>query len=72
MTKGLLTRLCSSVDLIEQDSKFVEQAKTGEYLRDLRDSKKIGRVYELGLQDWYPDQGTYGMDWLASDCIFTC
>ena len=62
VTAGLLTRVCSVVDVVEPVAKFAEQARAlpptelGE--------GQIGKVFVCGLEDWYPDESTpYDLIW---------
>ncbi|XP_033228651.1 N-terminal Xaa-Pro-Lys N-methyltransferase 1 isoform X1 [Belonocnema kinseyi] len=59
VTKNLLTRFLKRVDLVEQNSKFLEAAKI--YLET--SSEKIGEFYPIGLQDFCPVSTKYDLIW---------
>ncbi|XP_063983861.1 N-terminal Xaa-Pro-Lys N-methyltransferase 1 [Diachasmimorpha longicaudata] len=59
ITKNLLVKHFKRVDLVEQNSKFLEAAK--ESLSSC--STKIGEYYPVGLQDFVPETGKYDVIW---------
>ncbi|XP_015112399.1 N-terminal Xaa-Pro-Lys N-methyltransferase 1 [Diachasma alloeum] len=59
ITKNLLVKHFKRVDLVEQNSKFLETAK--ESLSGC--SQKIGEYYPLGLQDFSPEPQKYDVIW---------
>lgn len=60
ITKHLLTEFFDKVDLVEQNPKFLNQAKQylGTKLQD-----KIGNYYSVGLQCFKPDDKKYDVIW---------
>lgn len=58
VTKNVLINYFNSVDLVEQDQNFVQKAN--EYLDKC---EKIGTIYNVGLQDFTPDENTYDVIW---------
>lgn len=60
ITKNLLTRWFDTVDLVDQDPKFIEQAT-----KDLQDNPKVGRFFTSGLQQFCPEQELrYDVIWM--------
>ncbi|XP_014204533.1 N-terminal Xaa-Pro-Lys N-methyltransferase 1 [Copidosoma floridanum] len=59
ITGNLLANYFDVVDLVEQNPKFLEQAKT--YLK--KSSNKIGKFFSVGLQDFCPEPNTYDVIW---------
>lgn len=60
ITKHLLAHIFESIDLVEQNPIFLEQAK--EYLGP-RISAKIDNFYNIGLQDFQPESAKYDAIW---------
>ncbi|KAF4524422.1 hypothetical protein B566_EDAN009338 [Ephemera danica] len=58
VTKLLLQRHFSKVDLVEQNSEFLKEARI--YLGP---SKKVGELYCSGLQAFVPEEGQYDVIW---------
>lgn len=57
ITKGLLSTLNSGatlVDIVEPVEKFTQEALEGPVLQPERDAGKIGRVFNVGLEEWDP------------------
>lgn len=62
VTKNLLINYFKTVDLVEQDANFVRKAH--DYLSaNGRLNEKIGSIYNVGLQDFTPIDGTYDVIW---------
>lgn len=59
VTKNLLLPLFDTVDMVEQNADFLEEAKV--FLGDKKD--QIGKFYPLGLQDFKPEPGRYSIIW---------
>jgi len=59
ITGNMLVNYFDTVDLVEQNPKFLEQAKT--YLK--KSMGKIGNFYSVGLQDFCPEPNTYDVIW---------
>ncbi|KRT83274.1 methyltransferase [Oryctes borbonicus] len=60
ISKHLLSHIFERLDLIEQNHVFLEQAK--EYLGPTI-CNKIDNFYNVGLQDFYPEEGRYDVIW---------
>lgn len=58
VSKNLLMNLFERVDLAEQDAQFCATAE-----KDLRPTGKLGTVYNVGLQEFCPKEGTYDVIW---------
>ncbi|XP_058828958.1 N-terminal Xaa-Pro-Lys N-methyltransferase 1 [Topomyia yanbarensis] len=58
VSKNLLMPVFAKVDLVEQDEQF---ARTAE--QDLTPSGKLGTVFNVGLQDFSPEEGKYDVIW---------
>lgn len=57
ITKGLLSTLNSGatlVDIVEPVEKFTQEALEGPVLKPERDAGKIGKVFNVGLEEWDP------------------
>lgn len=63
ITKDLLTRFCSTVDIIEPVEKFTSAITAGDDFASLREAGKIGDVYNVGLEHWTPKDGGYALIW---------
>ncbi|CAB0032053.1 unnamed protein product [Trichogramma brassicae] len=59
VTGNLLSRFFNKVDLVEQNPKFLEQAKS--YLKVSK--SKVGEFYPIGLQDFDPEPKKYNVIW---------
>lgn len=60
ITKHLLSHIFDNIDLVEQNQAFVDQAK--DYLGPAV-YKKIGTLYNVGLQDFTPENDKYDVIW---------
>ncbi|XP_021928123.1 N-terminal Xaa-Pro-Lys N-methyltransferase 1 isoform X2 [Zootermopsis nevadensis] len=58
ITKHLLLHFFDEVDLVEQNSTFLEEAK-----HFIGTCQKVGNLYCVGLQDFSPKQNTYDIIW---------
>ena len=58
ITKHLLVKHFTKVDLVEQNKLFLEKAK--EYLKT---SDKVDHLYCCGLQNFVPEEKTYDVIW---------
>lgn len=58
ISKNLLMNLFERVDLVEQDAQFCATAE-----RDLSPSGKLGTVYNVGLQEFRPEERKYDVIW---------
>jgi len=61
ISKHLLLNLFQNVDLVEQNSKFLEKAK--EYIGP-KLLPKVGNFFPIGLQDFKPENGKYDIIWV--------
>lgn len=62
VTRDFLHKICDKVDLVEPVVPFVEQMKIE--LKDLASQGKIGKIYDIPMQDWTPDEkGKYALIW---------
>ncbi|KAK3087539.1 hypothetical protein FSP39_007312 [Pinctada imbricata] len=59
ITKRLLLPIFNTVDMVELNQKFLDQARTfiGE------ESSRIGKLFCSGLQDFTPEEGQYDVIW---------
>ncbi|XP_055533787.1 N-terminal Xaa-Pro-Lys N-methyltransferase 1 [Wyeomyia smithii] len=58
VSKSLLMPMFAKVDLVEQDEQFCRTAEN-----TLAPSGKLGTVFNLGLQDFTPEEGKYDVIW---------
>lgn len=61
VTKKMLSKHCDKIDLIEPVKPFVEQMEVE--LSGLREEGKIGTIYDIGMQEWVPEEGKYWVIW---------
>ncbi|EDO17202.1 hypothetical protein Kpol_1035p14 [Vanderwaltozyma polyspora DSM 70294] len=61
VTKTMLYKHCDEIDLVEPVKPFVEQMKVD--LQELSQEGKIGTIYDVGMQDWVPEEGKYWLIW---------
>lgn len=61
ITKFLLTDLFQKVDMVEQNSIFLETAKS--YLGAALLQRKIGDMFPVGLQEFKPEPHKYDVIW---------
>ena len=62
ITSGLLVKFAEVVDVVEPVQKFTHEITQGETFAALRDSGKIGAVFNVGLEQWDP-QRKYDLIW---------
>ncbi|ORY26446.1 DUF858-domain-containing protein [Rhizoclosmatium globosum] len=62
VSKNFLLNVFKKVDLVEQNPKFLEQAKV-DYMKEEVAAGKVGDFFPLGLQDFNPEVGRYDMIW---------
>lgn len=60
ITKGLLLKIFDKVDIVEQDRQFSQKAI--EYIGK-ENSNRIGKIYNLGLQEFVPESMKYDIVW---------
>ncbi|ANB14657.1 Tae1p [Sugiyamaella lignohabitans] len=61
ITKDFLSKICDQVDLVEPVKNFVDQAH--ESLADLKKEGKVGTIFNVGMQDFTPEEGKYWLIW---------
>ncbi|CAN6638088.1 alpha N-terminal protein methyltransferase 1 [Trichomonascus vanleenenianus] len=61
VTRDFLSRECDKVDLVEPVESFVEQAH--KELASLKEKGKVGEIYQVGMQDFTPEEGKYWLIW---------
>lgn len=64
VTAGLLVKLNAGevvVDLVEPVAKFLNTA--GETLAPEIVTGRVGRLFEVGLEQWVPEEGAYWLIW---------
>ncbi|AMD19307.1 HBR406Cp [Eremothecium sinecaudum] len=61
VTRDFLSKISDKVDLVEPVKPFVEQARV--QLEPLAQSGKLGTIYDVGMQDWVPENGKYWLIW---------
>ncbi|KAI5789720.1 alpha-N-methyltransferase NTM1 [Peziza echinospora] len=54
ITKDLLTKFCTTTDVIEPVVKFTDEVSTSAPFASLREAGKIGKIINKGLEDWDP------------------
>jgi protein N-terminal methyltransferase len=62
VTKGLLAKVASKVDIIEPVVKLTDVIIKGDDFKELREKGIIGDVYNVGLEGWKPDK-RYDLIW---------
>lgn len=60
ITRDMLHKYCDKIDLVEPVKPFVDQMASE--LKSLIEINKIGRIYQIGMQDWIPDK-KYWLIW---------
>nr|KAJ3418083.1 hypothetical protein HK105_000382 [Polyrhizophydium stewartii] len=61
VTDTFLLKKFEKVDLVEQNSAFLETAKTA--FTERGQAHRIGEYYAVGLQDFVPEEGKYDLIW---------
>lgn len=62
VTKGFLSKVADVVDIVEPVVQLTKVITEGEDFKELRDEGRIGKIYNVGLEDWEPE-GVYDMIW---------
>jgi len=62
VSKNLLLKIFETVDLLEQNPDFLEQAKT--YIAQANTKNKLGKLICSGLQSFVPDSKRYDCVWI--------
>jgi protein N-terminal methyltransferase len=63
VTKGFLSRIAETVDIVEPVEKLTDVITSGEEFQKLREQGVIGKVFNVGLQDWIPET-QYDIIWI--------
>lgn len=64
VTKGFLTRVARVVDVVEPVEELSDVVTKGREFEALRRDGQVGEVYNVGLEDWTPEEGTeYELIW---------
>ncbi len=61
VTRDMLHNHCDKVDLVEPVKSFVTQMETE--LEPLIKQNKIGEIYQIGAQEFIPEEGKYWLIW---------
>lgn len=61
VTRDLLHKVCSKVDLLEPVKPYVDQMQTE--LKPLFEKDVVGDIYHMGMQDWKAEEGRYSLIW---------
>lgn len=61
ITLNFLSKVCDQVDLVEPVSSFCAEAHV--QLADLKSQGKIGTIFEVGMQDFEPENARYALIW---------
>ncbi|KAH3681258.1 hypothetical protein WICPIJ_007782 [Wickerhamomyces pijperi] len=61
VTRDMLHKVADKIDLVEPVKPFVDQMQVE--LKPLIEQGKIGTIYDIGAQDWTPEQGKYWCIW---------
>lgn len=62
ITKGFLSNVAEIVDIVEPVKTLTDVITDGDDFKPLRDSGRLGTVYNQGLEDWTPSL-TYDLFW---------
>ncbi|KAA6407565.1 MAG: DUF858 domain [Lasallia pustulata] len=60
VTAGLLSRVCEVVDVVEPVEKFARDVPG----KEMVGAGAVGDVYVVGLEEWRPETGRYGLVWV--------
>lgn len=65
VTKHFLSKLNSGVvvDIVEPVAKFTDEISRADNFVDEKAAGKIGRIFNLGLEEWVPEDGVYWLIW---------
>ncbi|KAH3679881.1 hypothetical protein WICMUC_000624 [Wickerhamomyces mucosus] len=61
VTRDMLHKVADKIDLVEPVVPFVKQMDVE--LKPLIEEGKIGTIYDIGMQDWNPENGKYWCIW---------
>jgi hypothetical protein len=51
------------VDIVEPVKKFTDEVSSGENFSKEREMGKIGKIYNVRLEDWAPEHKAYWVIW---------
>lgn len=65
ITKNFLSKINTNVvvDIVEPVKKFTDNVTEGEEFAEERKAGKIGQVFNVGLENWTPEEGAYWVIW---------
>jgi protein N-terminal methyltransferase len=65
ISKNFLTKINNSVvvDIIEPVKKFTAEIEDGENWKEEREARKIGQIFNVGLETWAPEKKKYWLIW---------
>lgn len=61
MTRDVLAQVCDKVDLVEPVLPFADQIEVELSRANVLD--KLGTIYRVGMQDFYPEKKSYWFIW---------
>ncbi|KIW07468.1 uncharacterized protein PV09_01436 [Verruconis gallopava] len=62
VTAGFLSKVADVVDIVEPVKQLTDVITEGESFKEIRDRGGIGKVYNVGLEEWTPEV-TYDIIW---------
>jgi protein N-terminal methyltransferase len=62
ITKGFLSKIADTVDIVEPVVNLTKVITEGAEFEDLRKEGRIGKIYNVGLEDWTPEP-KYDLIW---------
>ena len=63
VTLGFLSNVSDTVDIVEPVDKFTAEIELGDAFRELRQSKRLGKIYKHGVEAFEPELATYDLIW---------
>ena len=63
VTLGFLSNVSDTVDIVEPVDKFTAEIELGDAFRELRQSKRLGKIYKHGVEAFEPEPATYDLIW---------
>lgn len=66
VTRDFLYKICDKIDLLEPVKPFVDQMKIE--LKPLIDQGKIGKIFDIPMQDWESENKKYALIWCQWCC----
>ena len=73
ITLGLLSKVARVVDIVEPVAKFTDEISRGDGFKEMRDAGGLGRIWNVGLEAWFPDpkEVAYDVIWIQW-CVGQC